>query len=1064
LTERLATRPADPRGREQDPAAAERAQRRWQRWRDQGPFASDADFAQRLDQAGLTASDFRDLLGEPIEAVRQRSPAPPAWLTALAQAFARSPATEPLPLPKPLQGQETARFLDLIAPLLHHGRRRLQEGIAALTPRGPDGPFDPATAGDLLYALLPGHLLTALTGTLALELNVTRLQGLLTGETPAERFQSFLARIRQRETALALLQEYPVLARQLLGMINRWVACSLEFLQRLSADWEALCATFSPDHEVGPLIQVEGGLGDAHRGGRSVWIVRFRSGLRLVYKPRSLAVDVHVQELLAWLNDRGDHPPFRTLKILARENYGWVEFVEPASCTSADEVRRFYQRQGGYLALLYALEATDFHFENLIAAGEHPVLIDVEAFFHPRLFQGAATQPHGLAGELLASSVLRVGLLPQRLFAGEESEGIDLSGLGAVAGQLSPKPVPYWEGAGTDTLRRAHKRMPMAGGRHRPSLQGADVDASAYRAEILSGFRQVYRLLQNERDALLKTDGPVARFARDEVRVILRPTRTYARLLSESFHPDLLRDALERHRFLDWLWAEAKRRPELVPVIRAEQQALQRGDIPLFTTRPMSRDLWSTADERIAGALGETGMTLVERRLRHLSEEDLGRQQWIIEAALAAGAVSAARAPEPVFQVAGPQTPADPERLLAAACAVGNRLEALALRDGLEVAWLGLKTDLKQRQWSLVPAGLDLYEGLPGITLFLAYLGALSGAGRYTELARVALATLRQQLAKSSSSRTSIGAFSGWGGVLYTYAHLAALWQEHELGAEIEAVVERLPDLIEQDESLDVISGSAGCIGSLLQLAPGEPSPRALAVAVQCGDRLLARARTMPRGLAWSTALAPEQPLTGFSHGTAGMAWALLELAARTGAARFRTAALDAIAYERGLFSPAVGNWPDLRSHVVQANNSQPGYATLWCHGAPGIGLARLRTLRYLDDAPTRAEIATALQTTLATGFGYNHSLCHGDLGNLELLVQAGETLSESRWRPTVDRLAALILAHVQSHNWRCGTPQQTESPGLMTGLAGIGYGLLRLAAPARVPAVLVLAPPPAAW
>jgi len=34
------------------------------------------------------------------------------------------------------------------------------------------------------------------------------------------------------------------------------------------------------------------------------------------------------------------------------------------------------------------------------------------------------------------------------------------------------------------------------------------------------------------------------------------------------------------------------------------------------------------------------------------------------------------------------------------------------------------------------------------------------------------------------------------------------------------------------------------------------------------------------------------------------------------------------------------------------------------------------------------------------------------------------------------------------------------ESPGLLTGLAGIGYGLLRLAEPTRIPSVLVLAPP----
>src|SRR6516164_3119816 len=175
------------------------------------------------------------------------------------------------------------------------------------------------------------------------------------------------------------------------------------------------------------LTGVAGGLGDAHRGGRSVLIAEFRSGLRVVYKPRGLAVDVHFQELLSWLDERGDHSPFRTLRILDRGTYGWAEFVAEQPCTSPDEVRRFYRRQGGYLALLYALDATDFHCENLIAAGEHPVLVDLEALFHPREPAAGATHTDGPADDV-ASSVLRVGLLPLRLWDGAGSDGIDLSG------------------------------------------------------------------------------------------------------------------------------------------------------------------------------------------------------------------------------------------------------------------------------------------------------------------------------------------------------------------------------------------------------------------------------------------------------------------------------------------------------------------------------------------------------------------------------------------------------------------------------------------------------------
>jgi lantibiotic modifying enzyme len=75
-------------------------------------------------------------------------------------------------------------------------------------------------------------------------------------------------------------------------------------------------------------------------------------------------------------------------------------------------------------------------------------------------------------------------------------------------------------------------------------------------------------------------------------------------------------------------------------------------------------------------------------------------------------------------------------------------------------------------------------------------------------------------------------------------------------------------------------------------------------------------------------------------------------------------------------------------------------------------------------------------------------------------LVQAGELLGDPQWRPQADRLAAMVLEGIDREGWHCGVPLRVESPGLMTGLAGIGYGLLRLAAPASVPCVLVLEPP----
>jgi len=100
------------------------------------------------------------------------------------------------------------------------------------------------------------------------------------------------------------------------------------------------------------------------------------------------------------------------------------------------------------------------------------------------------------------------------------------------------------------------------------------------------------------------------------------------------------------------------------------------------------------------------------------------------------------------------------------------------------------------------------------------------------------------------------------------------------------------------------------------------------------------------------------------------------------------------------------------------------------------------------------------VRKTVERGFGENHCLCHGDLGNLDFLLQARQALADPALDGPIDRQTLTTLASIARDGWLCGTRGGVESPGLMSGLAGIGYGLLRLADPERVPSVLTLEPP----
>ena len=1061
LTERLELLRADRFAIDNSQPNSDLAGQRWQSWRSQNPFVAESVFAKRLATNEMTNNEFLCLLGEPAEVIHKRLPCPPKWLTEIAEAYARADA--PTAAAQSVPDHSVLGFLGLIEPLVRQAHKRLHDGVHALVENYPVLPFDPSKVEPIFLSSLPRLLVTLLNRTMALEVNVARMRGVLEGETSAARFASFVTRLRQPQVALTIMREYPVLARQIVTRINNWLDVSLEFLQRLCADWDDIRSTFSSECDPGVMVQVDVGMSDSHRGGHSVFVLAFSSGFQLVYKPKSLAIDIHFQELLSWLNEHGDFPPFSTFRVIDRGAYGWTEFINARDCASEDELKRFYQRQGGYLALLYALEATDFHYENLIAAGEHPMLIDLESLFHARTETLDASDGGQPADQLMGQSVLRVGMMPQRLWSSGDESGIDLSGIGGSPGQLTPHGVPYMEDVGTDRMRLTRKRIAMSGAKNRPTVKGLDVDPLDYREEIATGFTTIYRLMMLHREELLAEDGPLSRFAADEVRYIMRPTRAYALLLSESFHPDILRNALDRDRFFDRLWVGCEERSYLARVIPAEIEDLQHGDIPIFTTRPNSCDIWTSSNERIPEFLKQSGMELVRQRIEQLSNADLERQLWFINASLTTLEIENDGARWGTYELIEPAAQPTSEQLIAAACAVGDRLESLALVSENDVSWIGVSL-LKEKHWSLLPMGVDLYNGLPGIALFLAYLGKNTGIDRYTKLAEATVNAIRGNPRHLNSIKQSIGGFTGVGGWIFVLTHLSELWDRPDLLAEVESFVDLLPPMIEKDEQLDFLGGAAGLIVVLDGLYRCAPAERTLAAAIQCGDHLLARARKMDHGIGWPTSMS-SRPLAGFSHGVAGIAFALSLLADMSGEERFRRAALSGMKYERSIFSERGGNWPDLRKlpsayTPIEENNEEIYSVFAWCHGAPGVGLARLCSLPYIDDESIREEIAIACNATVTNGFGRNHSLCHGDLGNLELLIRACQMFGDADSQSQMKRMTSIIFESIEKHGWLCGIPLGVESPGLMSGLAGIGFGLLRAAKPDDVPSPLVLDPP----
>ena len=98
-----------------------------------------------------------------------------------------------------------------------------------------------------------------------------------------------------------------------------------------------------------------------------------------------------------------------------------------------------------------------------------------------------------------------------------------------------------------------------------------------------------------------------------------------------------------------------------------------------------------------------------------------------------------------------------------------------------------------------------------------------------------------------------------------------------------------------------------------------------------------------------------------------------------------------------------------------------------------------------------RAALATVSGTLASAG---NFCLCHGIAGNADLLLYASQALGEDRWLAGAQDAGQQGAARYERRfiPWPCGTKTGNEVPGLMLGLAGIGYFYLRLADPASIP------------
>ncbi|WP_235601279.1 lanthionine synthetase LanC family protein [Tissierella sp. P1] len=302
------------------------------------------------------------------------------------------------------------------------------------------------------------------------------------------------------------------------------------------------------------------------------------------------------------------------------------------------------------------------------------------------------------------------------------------------------------------------------------------------------------------------------------------------------------------------------------------------------------------------------------------------------------------------------------------------------------------------------------------------------------------------------TNNKSSSAFNGMVSLAYLYAFLYNQTKDKDMLYQSLSIINNCKAEIFQNTSYDIIDGLSGILVVTLNIFELTKDRELEDLSIGIGIDIIKNIHIEKDRAYWKKNNGNELIITGFAHGLAGISYALGKLYRLTNYKNHISIIENLIKIENNYYSDNIENWIDLRSEEVTSLDTSPIH---WCHGATGIGLSRLKGKDIID---TSNDMAKALRAVEKNGL-YRDSdcLCHGNLGNIELLLEVYKENGDLNLYNKAIVRANEIIENQYTNGYINGIGQEFDSSGFMLGLSGIGYEMLRISDPSKYPSVLLL-------
>lgn len=391
--------------------------------------------------------------------------------------------------------------------------------------------------------------------------------------------------------------------------------------------------------------------------------------------------------------------------------------------------------------------------------------------------------------------------------------------------------------------------------------------------------------------------------------------------------------------------------------------------------------------------------------------------------------------------------------------------EALSMGDGRKVAYA---------------KGHSVYSGTAGVALFFLEMSKQHPDSRWKTAAHEGARWVAHFLLKESDDDYYALITGRLGSALALY-EIGSVMQDQSLQTAALEIARGADAFLSMPSAVDdLINGYSGVMMGLVKLYDLSKDKELLDIAQRHVEKMLSHANLSNDGIYWDRGDKHIKGLCGYSHGAAGIGMAWLELANYFGHEPFKWLAEACFTYENNLYDAEAGNWPDFRKGIYdeqsraeyteqyRKNNldffHKPGDMGAWCHGAPGIGLGRLRAYELTGDRRYSEDFNKALDKTRAIfedagSPWHSYTLCHGKGGNAMLFLEAYKQNQDPAMLEEAFAVAKEgIMARKEGKTYVSGfsmAAQNQEDTSLFMGNAGIGYFYLMVREPMAVPSIL---------